>query len=500
MRTGNEKKQQADKQAYIILTVVAAIVIAIIAYNMYQAGESGRYDDRMCRTDRPLAGMTAILIDKSDPISDAEVAALQKRIRQISDKLQRNELLTFYVLNGDNANNLAEGFCLCNPGQGASANALTQNPAFIQQKYDSSFGAPLAKALSVLKSGQGTETSPLIEAVRALSEIEEFQKAPKHRSIVLISDMLQHTREYSQYSNGITYADFSKSEYGQKMLPDLKGVAVAIEYISQKKYKKSQTPEHQQFWKEYFKAAGASTVSLHVVGESGLTGISLPSGGEDLPPVPVKPLHGYRTDAVAPASGGIQTVSGANQAEGGDFTANDMRVPTEGIALASHETVPVAAKDFAVTPITQPASEPDPDVTSAAPMPEPAPAASPTRSGVGAPPTTGSESVTPEPSLPVDEAPRESVPHIEEAPTVRKQVPASYPDLARSAGVQGTVMVNALIGPDGIVKEVKVLKSIPMLDNAALEAVRRWHFKPGMVNKKPIHVWVAVPVTFRLKS
>jgi len=88
--------------------------------------------------------------------------------------------------------------------------------------------------------------------------------------------------------------------------------------------------------------------------------------------------------------------------------------------------------------------------------------------------------------------------YVEELPEAVTRVPPSYPDIAREAGVDGTVMVQALVGKDGHVKDTKVVKSIPMLDAAALAAVRQWVFKPALSNNKPVAVWVAVPVKFSL--
>ena len=88
--------------------------------------------------------------------------------------------------------------------------------------------------------------------------------------------------------------------------------------------------------------------------------------------------------------------------------------------------------------------------------------------------------------------------YVEELPEVVTKIPPDYPDLARSAGVDGTVQIQALVGKDGHVKDTRVVKSIPMLDEAALKAVRRWVFKPALSNNKPVAVWVAVPVRFTL--
>jgi protein TonB len=88
--------------------------------------------------------------------------------------------------------------------------------------------------------------------------------------------------------------------------------------------------------------------------------------------------------------------------------------------------------------------------------------------------------------------------YYEEFPEAVTRTAPVYPDIAREAGVDGTVMVQALVGKDGKVHDVRVAKSIPMLDAAAVAAVRQWVFKPALSNNKPVAVWVAVPVKFSL--
>ena len=88
--------------------------------------------------------------------------------------------------------------------------------------------------------------------------------------------------------------------------------------------------------------------------------------------------------------------------------------------------------------------------------------------------------------------------YVEELPEAITKAQPQYPDLAREAGVDGTVLVQALVGKDGKVKDTRVVKSIAMLDGAAVAAVRQWVFKPALSNNKPVAVWVAVPVKFTL--
>lgn len=84
-------------------------------------------------------------------------------------------------------------------------------------------------------------------------------------------------------------------------------------------------------------------------------------------------------------------------------------------------------------------------------------------------------------------------------PKVLERAAPLYPEAARLAGVEGTVLVQARVGEDGRVVDARVLKSVPMLDDAALAAVRQWRFRPAMGEGRPVAVWVAVPVRFSLR-
>lgn len=89
--------------------------------------------------------------------------------------------------------------------------------------------------------------------------------------------------------------------------------------------------------------------------------------------------------------------------------------------------------------------------------------------------------------------------YVEELPEAVERTPPVYPAPAREAGVEGTVMVQALIGRDGRVREARVQDSVPMLDAVALEAVRQWRFKPARAKGEPVAVWVAIPMRFTLR-
>jgi protein TonB len=78
------------------------------------------------------------------------------------------------------------------------------------------------------------------------------------------------------------------------------------------------------------------------------------------------------------------------------------------------------------------------------------------------------------------------------------QVKPSYPPLARQARIQGTVVLQAVIGKDGNIQGLKVVSGHPMLAPAALEAVKQWKYKPYYLNGEPVEVDTTINVNFTL--
>ncbi|MDM7916062.1 MAG: energy transducer TonB [Candidatus Eisenbacteria bacterium] len=87
---------------------------------------------------------------------------------------------------------------------------------------------------------------------------------------------------------------------------------------------------------------------------------------------------------------------------------------------------------------------------------------------------------------------------VEERPVLISLSAPVYPDIARSAGIEGLVLVRALVAEDGQVHEAIVVEGSEMLEDAAVDAVRRAVFRPALQQHRPVAVWVEVPLRFTL--
>ena len=74
-----------------------------------------------------------------------------------------------------------------------------------------------------------------------------------------------------------------------------------------------------------------------------------------------------------------------------------------------------------------------------------------------------------------------------------------YPDIARMARKEGTVVMEAVIDPSGHVTQLRLIRSIPLLDQAALDAVRQWRYTPSLYGGRPVSVLMTVTIRFTLQ-
>jgi len=82
------------------------------------------------------------------------------------------------------------------------------------------------------------------------------------------------------------------------------------------------------------------------------------------------------------------------------------------------------------------------------------------------------------------------------APSKIVDVKPRYPDNARATQARGVVVLDVTIATDGSVSNVRVLRSIPIFDQAAVDAVRRWKFEPTVLNGVQVEVEITVAINF----
>ena len=107
------------------------------------------------------------------------------------------------------------------------------------------------------------------------------------------------------------------------------------------------------------------------------------------------------------------------------------------------------------------------------------------------------------PTPPPPESPRPATVRVAQLPEPPRKIVdlrPVYPDIARKARVEGTVILESVLDTSGNVTQLRVIRSVPLLDQAALDAVRQWRYTPTVYAGRPVSVLMTITIRFTLNQ
>ena len=259
-----DKQQSAGRKAIGVL-VGLFVVVAVIGYFYISIYANARPIDEktLCPTDaKGPNSVTVVLIDRTDPFNITQQTALRDRLNDIREHTSKFDLLEVYSVEPIETKLLTPIFSMCNPGRGEGINQWIGNPHLVEERWQTLFGTPLQHLFDNILEGETAQISPIMEDIQSVvvSRLGAHDlvnnKIP--RRLIIISDLLQYVKGYSQYHALGSFDQFKASPYYQNVRSDLSGVSVEFWYVRRKKTLALQSDKHIDFWRDYILDQGGS--------------------------------------------------------------------------------------------------------------------------------------------------------------------------------------------------------------------------------------------------
>lgn len=209
-----------------------------------------------CRMDRRDPAHTILLIDQSDPFSENDLAWVDELIDAEARSLPRFGRLTVILPNSAQPFDPKVLYAHCSPGSVEDANPILQNPRMIDDTWREHFYQPLTNQVGETLKTTSQPSSPLFEALYAISDRADFQDNRENRRLVIVSDLMQHSDGFSFYRKGADLEAWSEVELSEQV-PQMNGVDVVARIVPRQNYDLPMG-EVKAFWRAYFDKTGAS--------------------------------------------------------------------------------------------------------------------------------------------------------------------------------------------------------------------------------------------------
>lgn len=241
-------------KAFLILAL-SVIVLGIFAALNFQATSDQEKIDQStyCKKDKD-SEITVILIDHTDTITTIQRAALENRLWDIVNSVGKNSKIKLYEVNNVKAQVLNPAIDICNPGSEKDVNEFTGNKMLAHKKFEERFRKPLKLILDGILSKENATNSPIMEAIQSVA-VTSFigeEKAAEKKRFILVSDLLENTKNYSLYKSEVNFEDFKNSEHWKSVRSDLSDVDVEIFFLRRNGADKFQNTNLRKFWINFF--------------------------------------------------------------------------------------------------------------------------------------------------------------------------------------------------------------------------------------------------------
>ena len=258
-RFETRSQRAARRQSVWGWVIIGAVLVvtALIVYG-YQSLDRVQLDARGC-PENGGDSITVVIIDGSDPITPRQQAFLRNHLNAIKADIAVGGALEVYRLGVDMESLLEPLVSACNPGRGRDVDPLTGSQVRAEKVWREVFEAPIQEAFTHLLDPSTEAWSPIFESVQSVAittfAAPGWQERPKR--LILVSDLLQYTPDFSHYRGPGEFETFRTGRYYQRVRTDLRGVEVTNFYLPRQTRHNVQGREHLDFWKAYFIDQGA---------------------------------------------------------------------------------------------------------------------------------------------------------------------------------------------------------------------------------------------------
>lgn len=252
------RKKRKDIVGVVLITLAAALILAFIGSYAYFSSRAGKINKETLCPEAGVTETTAILIDRTDALNPTQRIAIRNHLDDLRAGIPPGGEVVIYSVGPTMEDLLKPEFRMCNPGSGSNANEFYENPKLLEKRWREGFLKPLQKTLESMLVPNSASISPIMESIQSVVLTSFAQHKSKHlklKRLVLVSDLLHNTSEFSHYRGDLDFKHFRKNPYYRKVRGNFDGIEVVLLYI------RRDTPvvqgrKHIQFWQEYFADQG----------------------------------------------------------------------------------------------------------------------------------------------------------------------------------------------------------------------------------------------------
>lgn len=247
------KKRDQANRVYAIGTAAVLVGILVLSVTVWLFRPVDLNTATLCPLNRPLAGHTLVILDRSDRWHPAMGDALTRLVEEAQRNTKQHE--KFSIVSLDATQSAHPLFSVCNPGAPTFVSDLYRGHRYTEHDFAERFVGAAERVVEQIRAPEEASSSPIVEYVHRWLGADDFNTAVPNRRLILVSDMRQNSPLYSMYreKDGAKLAQVVQTQFG----PEAKGVTFDVYFIAHGKEHNVDEGTVRAAWDAAFREVGA---------------------------------------------------------------------------------------------------------------------------------------------------------------------------------------------------------------------------------------------------
>ncbi|MGD9979539.1 MAG: hypothetical protein AB7H66_03350 [Hyphomonadaceae bacterium] len=246
------RNRDADNRRYAGFTAGVLFSVLALTATVWLLRPANLDAATLCPTDKPLAGHTVVIVDRTDRWTPAMGAALTQLIENAQRDTDRYE--KFSIVSLDAQQSVHPLFSVCNPGEPTFWSDLYRGRRYTTRDFEQRFVGAAERIIEDVREPSEAPTSPIVEYVHRWLGSDDFNADIRHRRLILVSDMRQNSALYSIYASAEDrLGEVVERQFGSAA----EGVAFDVYFVAHGRDHNVSEDEVRTAWDQAFARIGA---------------------------------------------------------------------------------------------------------------------------------------------------------------------------------------------------------------------------------------------------
>jgi hypothetical protein len=259
-------ERETTSRRAALFGIAGVLVLGVVGWLALQDAPRPRKEsDTLCNANgaNDQSTLTVIIVDRSEPFNEIQQQDILRALRRVITESAEGDEFQLFEMKAQRELSTTPVLRGCNPG-GVKADTMREKldqTALSRRVFEEKFVARINSAIEETINVPPLADSPLMEMIQGVTVVALKRANQKTRRLILVSDLMQHSSNYSQYAVATyDWTRFRESPAFKALSIDLSSTQVRALYVARATGASAQKPGHKEFWTKYFDALNAKTI------------------------------------------------------------------------------------------------------------------------------------------------------------------------------------------------------------------------------------------------